>query len=118
MNRPKTIEMTVEQANEARKMYTDIIAVADSLEKLYRNADFISFNRAYLETEAIRLTALLGENTINAQQGGREETIERLMGIGRYSEFLRAVMNRANMAQKDLDNLNGAIDENLVTLGE
>jgi len=40
------------------------------------------------------------------------------MGIGRYSEFLRAVMNRANMAQKDLDNLNGAIDENLVTLGE
>lgn len=108
----QTIEITAEQANKIRQDCNHYIDLNNTLEKLYTNPDFQKvFMKNYLEDEAIRLVQLLGDPSLN--MGGkkaeyREDLQERMIGIARFSEYLRYIPLKADQARKTLDDLANA----------
>ena len=107
----KTTEITAEQANQLRESCNERIAIRNALQRLELNADFKKVVEDYTEHESIRLVHLLAEPTFNL--GGkkelhREEIKESLIGIARFSDYLRNIHRLAAQAEKTLEDLRNA----------
>ena len=103
--------ITPEQAIQLRENCKERIAIRDALHRLELNADFKKVVEDYTEHEPVRLVHLLAEPTFNL--GGkkelhRDEIKESLIGIARFSEYLRNIYRLASQAEKTLEDLRQA----------
>ena len=104
--------ITVEEANLIRETCKERIDLAEALTRLEKNTDFQKVvMKDYLEKEPVRLVGLLGEQNFN--MGGkkaeyRDDIHEQMIGISRFSAYMRSVYSLANQATKMLDDLNSA----------
>lgn len=108
------MNITPEQANAIRKECKEHIERKNILDRLNQNPDFKVITTFYLEDEAVRLTQLYGEPSINLgdkRELHREEIHERLIGIARFAEFLRGIHMIASQAEKQLQDLEKAENE-------
>lgn len=105
----RVTEITPEEAYAIREKNKFIIEKAEALLRLSNNADFkLVFLDEYINAEPSRLVQLLAEPTFNyggkkAEQ--REDLQERMIGIARFSEYCRGVINLADIAKRDLEGL-------------
>mgnify|MGYP003604825906 CR=1 FL=1 len=103
--------ITVDEANQIRDFSKEAIAEAEALERLQNNADFkLVFLGRYFEKEPQRLVGLLGDYNLNTKSPAdreinREEIKECMIGIARLRTFMRGIYQRANEAQKMLEDL-------------
>lgn len=106
------VTITAEEANDMRKECEYWISLRDSLIRLFNNSDF---KKVYLEeyekNQAARLVSCLGNPSFNIgdkKAMHREELHECMIGIARFTEFNRTIINRANQAQRTLNDLTNA----------
>lgn len=104
-------ELTPQMANQMREECKAKIALSDALLRLESNPDFQMICNEYLEKEPSRLVHLLADPTMNL--GGqkelhRDELHERMIGIARFTEYMRNVHMLAERASKTLTDLNNA----------
>ena len=101
--------LTPEQATLIREVCKEKIDRADALERLCKNTDFKSvFMDNYVEKEPARIVSLLADASMNHSDKRdlhRVELQERMIGIARFSEYLRMINMLANHAEKDLKHL-------------
>lgn len=116
MNEP--IGITIEQAMEMKKDCQRKIDIADALTRLHDNPDFkLVFLDEYIESESTRLVNLLGDVSINNGDKKvvyREDIQERMIGIARFSEYIRNAYVLANIARKSIDDINEQISNSNV----
>lgn len=103
-------DLTSDQIAQYRANLTKDIERWESLQRLLKNRDFNKvFIKSYCEEEAIRLVMLHGEASYNYgtnKAANREDFQERIMGIARFSEFIRGVEIQAYNSQNQLNELN------------
>lgn len=108
----KEIGLTPEQANALREECKKTIEIANALARLEQNADYKKvFLEEYLHDEPARLVNLLGEtqwNMSDKKDMFRFNLQEQMIGIARFSEFIRMVYMKAEQAKKNLDDLASA----------
>lgn len=104
--------ITIEEAKQMREQYNKNIELDLALQRLQNNADFkLVFLENYLINESVRNVGLLGDPTLNYGNNKivvREDLHERMMGIARFSEYLRYIPLNAQQAKKGLNDLNEA----------
>lgn len=106
-----TTELTPQMANQMREDCKAQIELSNTLSRLESNPDFQKVCNEYLKEEPSRLVHLLADASMNL--GGkkdlhREEIKERMIGISRFSEYLRNVHLLAERATKTLEDLANA----------
>ena len=107
----KTTSLTAEQANQMRLDCNKTMELEKVLIRLENNGDFKRLTKHYTEEEASRVVALLAEPSFymsNDADKYRKDLQERLIGIARFSEYLRSIHRTAGIAQKDLESLDNA----------
>lgn len=106
------VTITPEDARMIRNECNRKIELANALSRLFVNEDFKKvFLEEYQKEEATRLVSLFGEASFNMsdkKEEHREEFIERIIGISRFSEYTRNVFRMAEQAQKTLEDLSNA----------
>lgn len=107
------VMLTPEQAEEVRVEARKRIENADALERLMKNDDFKKvFMKGYLEEESTRHTLMLGEtsgySSEESKKFGISNHTDALLGIAMFHQYLRRVYGIAQMAEKDLHNLEEA----------
>lgn len=102
-------ELTFDELASLRKECKEKIDIAEALIRLQQSSDFnLVFGKNYVLEESSRLVSLLADASLNI--GGkkaeyREDIQERMIGIARFSEYIRNVLNIADQADKTLKNL-------------
>lgn len=106
------ITITPEEAKALRSECNRKIELANALSRLFVNEDFKKvFLEEYQKEESARLVSLFGEASFNMsdkKEKHREEFLERMIGISRFSEFTRNIFRMAEQAQKTLEDLSNA----------
>ena len=106
------VTITSEEARALRNECNRKIELANALSRLFINEDFKRvFLEEYQKEEAARLVSLFGEASFNMsgkKEEHREEFMERIIGISRFSEFTRNVFRMAEQAHKTLEDLSNA----------
>ena len=107
------VTITAQEAQAMRENCNHLIDLQDSLIRLKNNADFKKvFMNEYVQKEAVRLVGLLGDTVINQapnKEALREDFHERMIGIARFSEFMRQINALGNKAREQLEQINKAI---------
>ena len=115
MSEAKEVYLTPEDALRLKEECKEKIRIAEAYKRLEQNADFQKvFLQEYLEKEPKRLVHLLGEASYNyggTKEEKREDIQERMIGIARLCEYTRNISAIAQMAQKNLDNIEIAENE-------
>lgn len=104
-------ELTMQQAEKMKEECKAKIELDNALLRLEANPDFKRLCEHYLEEEPARLVNLLADPNINlgSQKAvNREELQERMIGIARFSEYLRNIRLLAERANKTLEDLSQA----------
>lgn len=105
------VELTVQEAEQLRSNCKKQIELQESLIRLMNNSDFKKvFLENYTKEEPSRIVALLAESSFNMVEPNRkkmyrEDLEERLIGIARFSEYLRQISSIAEKAKATLDEL-------------
>lgn len=104
-------ELTPQMANQMREDCKAQIELSNTLSRLEANPDFQKICEEYMHNEPSRLVHLLADPSMNL--GGkkelhREELKERMIGIGRFAEYLRNIHMLAERATKTLEDLANA----------
>lgn len=84
------------------------IELESILNKLELNPEFKKFMDSYVKDEPVRLVGLLGEPTITMRSNGeliRKDIEEQMIGIARFSAYLRLVRITADQARKTIEDL-------------
>lgn len=100
--------MTAKEASMIRENCNNAIELENCLTRLEINSDFKRLVKEYTEKEPVRIAGLFGEGSINMDKNKaqyREDLQEALIGIGRFSSFLRVVHQLGERAKDDLDKL-------------
>ena len=106
-----TLDITPEQARQLREQCKAKIELRDTLHRLEQNPDFQKIREDYLNKEPVRLVHLLAEPSFNfggKKELHREELHEAMIGIARFSEYIRNVYRLAEQAEKTLQDLQAA----------
>lgn len=118
-------KITVEEYNAMKEEDRDNIILLESLDRLLNNPDFkLVFLEHYMRNEAIRNVHLLGDPTLflnnKDRENIREDVKEAMIGISRFSAYLRKIRNTGRMAMERLEQLEAArqasaIDDTILT---
>ena len=104
-----SIEITQEQLDEMKEEAKRLISRAESLNRLLKNKDFKSvFLEGYVKEECVRLVNLTADpniNMSNTKEAVRKDIEEKLIGIARFSEYLRTVDLLAKQANKTMEDI-------------
>ena len=115
MSNVQEIQMRIEELQELKRQCKIKIDVAEALHRLTQNADFKTvFMEEYVKKDSARLVSLLGDASINL--GGRKDDHrcdihERMIGISRFTEYMRLVEATAQQAEKTLEDIHQAESE-------
>ena len=108
----QTTTVSLEDIERMKASAKANIELAEALERLYSNEDFKKvYLKHYLEEYPKRLVGLLAEPNFNLRgnkEAEREELMELMMGVSRFSYFNRTIFNRADQAHKELDSIHEA----------
>lgn len=111
-------EITIEQYNAMKEEDRDNILLLESLDRLLNNPDFkLVFLDHYMRNEAIRNVHLLGDPTLvmsKDKEAIREDVKEAMIGISRFSAYLRKIRNTGRMAKDRLEQLEAARQASVV----
>lgn len=106
----ETLTITAEQANAIRKDCQEMIDLNNSLTNLFSNPDFKKvFLDHYVDKEPARLVHLLADPSIYMSDKSemlKKDLHERMIGVARFSEYLRYIPMLAERAVKQLNDLN------------
>jgi len=109
---PSISEMTVIERQAHKQELKERVDLRNAMERLIKNEDFKRvFMKGYCEDEAVRIVHLHGEEAFNQpdnKKQHREELQERMLGIARFSEYVRYTVIMGNQAQKELDEFNAS----------
>ena len=94
------LEAVALQAKVAKEM----IAVGEAYTKLSKNASFkLLIEKEYFQNEAARLVMAKSNGTLTEAEQKSIDTM--IIGVGALSNYFNLVVQRANMAQSDLEAL-------------
>lgn len=103
--------ITVEQAMHLKEQCKHRIELREALHRLESNPDFQKILKDYTEDEPVRLVHLLAEPAFNMddkKDRHREEINESMIGIARFTEYMRKVYRLADQATNMLNDLQKA----------
>ena len=98
-------DITIEQKQQEIEEAKEKIELADALERLNKNEDFIRvIGYEYCNKEAIRLVHLLGDTNYGNtdSEARRKDIYEMQMGIARLCEYFRRISFNGNQGVKTL----------------
>lgn len=102
INEVEQIELSIE---EAKKM----VALKDAVEKLSSNREFRKlFVEGYFKTEAVRLTTLLADPSM---QQHRDDILASLEAISMTQRFLRETVQMGRVAEGEIREFEEALEE-------
>lgn len=79
-----------------------LVARATGLDKLQKNSEFKKLiHKAYLEEEPMRLTYLLADHNLSAEQ--KTEVVKQLEAIAYFRSYLASIYQTAQMAQNAIN---------------
>ncbi|UAT28913.1 hypothetical protein PP753_gp45 [Dinoroseobacter phage vB_DshP-R7L] len=106
---PETIELTLEQYEEAKEHFADIIAKGDAARRLNENDDFkLLVMTGYLSEEPVRMAELMSSGRLNDKVFG--DCTDAIKAVAKFREYLKNILNQSNMAADELAGLEQARD--------
>jgi hypothetical protein len=106
----ETAHMTVEQYQEYKASCEELLNQAKSAAKLAENPDFKNIVMdAYFTKEPQRLAGLMATGRLSDKQF--DECVSELKAIGSLRTFLQDFIQKGNIAQSELENLEIAWNE-------
>ena len=101
--------MTREELDQVKQAATHFIEMNEAYQRLLTNADFNKIVDNYTKEEPVRLVHLLADASLNMSdkhQQHRQEINETLLGIARFTAYLRHIPLLADRARNQLEDLN------------
>lgn len=93
--------MTSEEKEALTKQAEMMISMAESLERLEKNQDFLNVINNYLQKEPLELTFTLA----SANKEVRDSAKECLIGIARFGAYLHNIKIHKERGKKQLEDL-------------
>jgi hypothetical protein len=104
--------MTYAEYEEYKATCLEVIAEAESVDRLTRNADFDkSIMDAYFDKEPKRLGMLMASGQLTPK--GFDGAVEDLRSIGHLKMFLSDAIQKGNIARNELQGLEEAYTESV-----
>lgn len=106
----ETAHLTMEQYQDYKKSCEELLRQAKSAAKLAENPDFKEIVMdAYFDQEPKRLAGLMATGRLSDKQF--DECVSELKAIGSLRTFLQDFIQKGNIAQDELTNLEAAWNE-------
>lgn len=106
---PEEIELTLEQYEEAKSHFADIIAKMEAAKRLASNDDFqLLVMTGYFVDEPQRYAELIASGRLNDKV--REDCIRQMTSIGDFRNYMKNIVEQGNMAVDELKSLEEARD--------
>ena len=106
---PETIELTLEQFEEAKKHFADIIAKGDAARRLADNDDFqLLIMTGYLTEEPVRMAELMSSGRLNDKVF--DDCADVIKAVAKFRNYMKNIMEQSNMAADELAGLEEARD--------
>lgn len=107
---PEEIELTLEQFEEAKTHYVNIIERGDAAKRLADNPDFKALVMdGYFTNEPQRLAELMASGRLPGS--GFDGCVEDMKAIGRFRNYMKMHIEQGHMARDELVSLEEARDE-------
>lgn len=106
--------LSEEEIASIKRTANECLTLEEAINRLESNPDFMLLYDTYTKKEPIRLVGLMSDPALcltKEHEVHRKEILETLMGISRFSTYLRNVHNMAKRARKELEDLNKALEE-------
>lgn len=106
---PETIELTLEQFEEAKEHFADIIAKGDAARRLAANDDFqLLVMTGYLTEEPQRMAELMSSGRLNDKVFG--DCTDAIKAVAKFRDYMKNIVEQSNMAADELAGLEEARD--------
>lgn len=106
---PEEIELTLEQYEEAKAHFADVISKKEAAKRLADNDDFkLLVLTGYFVDEPQRLGELLSSGKLNEKVAS--DCVNSLDAIGKFRNYMKNIMTQGNMAEDELKGLEDARD--------
>lgn len=107
---PEEIELTLEQYEEAKSHFADIIAKMEAAKRLASNDDFkLLIMTGYFVDEPQRYAELIASGRLNDKV--RDDCVRQLTSVGDFRTYMKNIIEQGNMAADELKSLEIARDE-------
>ena len=106
---PEAIELTLEQYEEAKEHFADIIAKGDAARRLAENDDFkLLVMQGYFTEEPVRMAELMSSGRLNDKVFG--DCTDAIKAVAKFRDFMKNIIEQSNMAADELAGLEEARD--------
>ena len=106
---PEMIELSLEQFEEARAHFADIITKGDAARRLANNQDFqLLVLHGYLKDEPGRMSDLMASGKANDRVF--DDCADAIKAVGKFRMYMKNIMEQSKMANDELESLEEARD--------
>lgn len=106
---PETIELSLEQFEEAKEHFADIIAKGEAARRLGHNDDFkLLVLTGYLDEEPSRMADLMASGKANDKVF--DDCSDAIKAVGKFRMYMKNIITQSEMAEQELESLEKARD--------